>query len=817
MPKNSNKDSYEPTSNRQKSYPVENDGTVLPDPANPGVRRPLLREGAVEQIHEGLRLSGNSAAIDAFLVSVDSHAEYIERCSVEAEAVLRGSLAAANRLWLLLQTPIKARSPLPASMLGDGAQDVLHRAPTVIDGEVLLRLVAGVTRAANQPSEAEVMLQALGHLLQPLFQLDLAAAAIERARQGHSEMLETLVTAQVTPRSLEALSSVNDPTPIRDQVIVVPSGKVVLDPNRVPFDSTSWLQLPARSTVDNWDALWPCIKGIHQDMSELDRFGPRYHIDKISPADACAGQTLTILGKDFGPAGRVRFTAPSAQNPIFALGLDEDVVLGVKPTLWSDSRIEVVVPRWAIAGDLHLSMFTTHRDPCSTIGVYRLGNTAFFKGGLASVSKVALDGVDVASGSDVLSIPLGQTITLSWHTSGGPGTLVRMTVAIGGRVLVDRNNLPGGFGTLTFSVPITDPEKPMSGTLTFSASGPCGEGDPLIIPVWLSVPPRLTIEYVEVTQGLQTDLADVLAGRGMPTVANKDTAVRVHMKCDRGRWFSDQLANITGALFVDGRRLPPTNVASIKGLSDANFTNDTLNFSIPAAWLTKGEHTLSVNVLCNDRSGKIEVHQLVKWTWYAKDPFRVRAIYMDDGGSDVDMLLYARKALDFLPTDLSNIGIASRHSYPNSNQFRDTDDWHDLVLELEDAWDDADEESGTRWLGIVPASRVPPTGTTAGISSGAPSIAVLAISDAPQTGAHELGHSLGLNHVHVPPPFPGGLTEPKPPYDSVDNFGLLRRPPFNVRTNQAVQLPAADIMSYFRPRGWGITNWMTLFNGFGDR
>lgn len=798
------------------SYPVKNDGTDLPDLPNSRVKRPLLREGAAERIREGLRLSGNSAAIDAFLASVDSHAEYVERCSVEADAVLRGSLAAANRLWLLLQTSIESSSPLPASILGDGAQDILHRAPTVIDGGVLLRLVAGVTRAANQPSEAEVMLHALGHLLQPLFQLDLAAAAIEQASQGNSEMLETLVTAQATPRSLEALSSANDPMPIRDQVITIPSGKVVLDPNRVPFDSTSWLQLPARSTIDNWGALWPCIGGVYNSMSELDRFGPRYHIDSISPADACAGQMLTILGKDFGAAGRVTFPAPNAKNPIFALGSDEDVVLGVKPTLWSNSRIEVVVPQWATAGDLHLSIFTTHRDPCTTINVYRLGNTAFFKGGLASVSKVSLDGVDIA-GSDVLSLPLGQTITLSWHTSGGPGTLVRIQVAIDGRELVDRNNLPGGFGTLTFSIPTTGPDKPTLGSLTFSASGPCGEGDPLIIPVWLSVPPRLTIEYVEVTQGVQTGLADVLAGRGMPTVANKDTAVRVHMQCDRGGWFSNQLADITGALFVDGRRLPPTNVANIKGLSDANFTNDTLNFAIPAAWLTKGEHTLSVKVLCNDRSGKIEVQQVVKWTWYAKDPFRVRAIYMDAGGSDLEMLDYARKALDFLPTDLTNIGIASRHSYPNTNQFRDTNDWQDLVLELENAWDDADEESGTRWLGIVPASRVPPSGTLAGISSGAPSIAVLAISDAPQTGAHELGHSLGLNHVHVPPPFPGGLTEPAQPYDSVDNFGLLRRPTFDVQTNQAVPLPAADLMSYFRPRGVGITNWMRLFNGFGDR
>ena len=85
--------------------------------------------------------------------------------------------------------------------------------------------------------------------------------------------------------------------------------------------------------------------------------------------------------------------------------------------------------------------------------------------------------------------------------------------------------------------------------------GPCGETKPLVIPVWISVPPVLTIEYIEVTQGVQTGLAQVLAGQGMPMVANKDTAIRVHLQCNRGGWFSNQLGNITGSLLVDGKKL----------------------------------------------------------------------------------------------------------------------------------------------------------------------------------------------------------------------------------------------------------------------
>jgi hypothetical protein len=451
----------------------------------PLVKQQLLRQGSLEKIRESLILAGAAAAADAFLSNVDKYAEYLDRCSSEAELVLKGSLAAANRLWLRLGSTAGLTGAAPTY---NAAGAVSSRSSFVVEGKTLFRLVAGITRAANQPSEAELMLENLGRLLEPIFTLDLVASAIESARQGSSEQLETLVTAQLAPRWLASLGSV----PVRDQVLTIPHSTVADTSTRSSFDLDSWSH-KVTSTVDHWGLYSPCAGGVHNAMSEIDRWGARYHIDTISPVGACAGQKLTITGTGFGTPGRVTFPSPDANDPIFDFGLPEGVVMGVEPIRWTDTSIEVIVPEWATAGEMQLSAFVRHTDPCVTIDVYRLGNTEFFKGGLASVYQVSLDGVDVSlTDPDPVSLPL-RSVTLSWHTSGGPGTVVGITITKNKTVLVDQQNLPGGFGSITISIPVTNPQIPEAGTITFTAMGPCGETKPLVIPVWISVPPVLTI------------------------------------------------------------------------------------------------------------------------------------------------------------------------------------------------------------------------------------------------------------------------------------------------------------------------------------
>ena len=782
----------------------------------------LLRPGTVERLRDHLTLAGFAETNAALLSDVTKHAPYVERCSREAERVLHGDLGAATRLWLLLNHPIDVGPALPSSVFDEIARGARREAPHAIAGDALLHLVAAVVRAANQPSEAETMLDTLGRLLRPFFLLDVAAAAAERAGEGDITPLHTAVTAYAAPEWRRALARIADHALVRKPpafdrpVLDQPGdGGLGLDENRAKFDPASWTDEQSSAALHGWDLRWHCVGDVHKHMSEIDRFGGRYTIDSLSNADACPGQTITIHGQNFGPRGRVSFPYPDVSDPAFSAGGGVRME-GVEPTRWTDTEIDVVVPAWATVGELRLDAFTRYVDLCTTIDVYRLGNSILFQGGLAGVYKVSVSGVELdPDATPACNLAPGDSVALTWRASSGP--TVRLTIQLmdGATELWRQTNLPGGSGGTVLTVPNPEPHVPRSATLVFTATSACGATQPLRVPVFLSVPPKLTIQYVEVTQGVQGDLGDVLAGRGMPTVANKDTAVRVHMNCDRGGWYGNKLDRVTGALIVDGRSLSPTNVrvvvpdhgfAGINGLSNPQFTNDTLNFTIPAAWLTPGKHTLTVRVVCDDPSGRITIAQNVDWTWIAKSPMRVRARWMALYGDDATMLDYLRHALDYLPTALTDIGIAAPRWFSHTYDLGNEDGWNDLLDDVEDAWDDADEDSGVRWLGIVPASeRRPGMGLAMSGWSGTPSIAVLAMGDSPLIGAHELGHSYGLHHINLP----AGV--PKGPYDSADNGGMLLRPGFDVRAGTAITLPAADLMSYFPTRDPGPSTWLRLF------
>jgi hypothetical protein len=189
------------------------------DPPPKVERRPLVNLAEMQRIHEELMLAGARETSEALLAEAKRNAGFLGRCAKEADAVLGGELHASTRLWLLLREPIEVRRAIPRSILEEIAGESWHGAPRSLDGDALLRLIAGIVRAAHQPSESEEMLEAVSRLLQPFFYLDAAAAGAERSRQGDRQALETFVTAHESPHWREELTQPINPGVMRDPVV----------------------------------------------------------------------------------------------------------------------------------------------------------------------------------------------------------------------------------------------------------------------------------------------------------------------------------------------------------------------------------------------------------------------------------------------------------------------------------------------------------------------------------------------------------------------------------------------------------------------
>src|SRR4029450_7761298 len=108
--------------------------------------------------------------------------------------------------------------------------------------------------------------------------------------------------------------------------------------------------------------------------------------------------------------------------------------------------------------------------------------------------------------------------------------------------------------------------------------------------------PKLAIEGLEVTQGIQVFWRPGVAWNSLATVAGKDTIVRVYVSVAMGGFMGDQLPQGTGTLNVGGPVRYPMNgtaptggaanpfiTAKAKASINRTQTNDTLNFRIPAA------------------------------------------------------------------------------------------------------------------------------------------------------------------------------------------------------------------------------------------
>lgn len=547
----------------------------------------------------------------------------------------------------------------------------------------------------------------------------------------------------------------------------------------------------------------------------------RYHIDTITPSTGCPGDELVIRGDGFGDnPERVCFPGRGGASHRVCVEADS----------WSDTEIRVEVPETAGSGEVTLSILEEVVMICNaTLRVYRKGNAVDFSGGSGFVSSITVDGR-----RDALCVEPGRTVTIGWTASPDDAT-VDVRIEHEGTVLAERNDETGA-GSFLFAVP--DYDTPETLTITVAAHDPCGDHERTLT-VDVDKVPTLAIEGLEVTQGVQTFWrSDGVADNSRPTIADKDTIVRVYVSADMGGFDNDEVEDITGTLSVGGTVLTPINgitpddptggdpfiTARPRSEIDRTETNHTLNFRIPAA-LASGTKTLRVRVQAPDRCGTTpRARRTLSWSWQNNEALRVRFVRIrdnrpaPDGTGTRPTAAQARftieRAFDLLPSPPTDIGPAWQATWTTDRDFTTDDGLRGLLNDLDDehncnAWEWMWEWTGAtecpdpdhaEWVGLTtPFNRGWATGGNTCMSAiheiSQGQGAILRI----KTG-HELGHNLGFCHVDRSC---GGSSPAGSCYDHPDN-GDLQDIPFDPFWNQVVGTGVGTVQDFMT---YGCTRW----------
>ena len=487
--------------------------------------------------------------------------------------------------------------------------------PCLTPPERFLPPYAAALQIARGLDDAAYLLGTLEHGLCGLERMNGLLGAATRALDGDGRRLEGMLAhfaGECGP----------DDGPLPPFPIPGP-GPECPEPPRPPDD------FPDPCVIERID----CVEQLIRNVGRLTTSSDPYVITAISPNDACPGDLVVITGSNFGNVpGQI----------CFPFGFFAPGSTCVQAEFWSDTEIRVLVPAGAGSGELFLKIIEGHIVICGKI--FQIGRKGegvrTFLGGRATISSLRVDGKTNNACVD----PATQAV-VSWVASrGGAGNTVQIRVMVGATVLVDQSGLPDT-GTLTFTSPNVNSERTL--TVTATADHACGS-DTSTLNVLVTVVPQLSILGMEVTQGIQVfPLQQIVNGAAawvpLPTIAEKDTIVRVYVACNRGGFANDQVQNVTGTLRVDGTTLTPINgitpfnatgnpfiTARNKQQINRATTNHTLNFRIPAA-LASGTRSLFADVFSPEICGTTpSAFSSLSWSWRVENALRVRFVRIHD-------------------------------------------------------------------------------------------------------------------------------------------------------------------------------------------
>lgn len=665
----------------------------------------------------------------------------------------------------------------------DFGRDLLDR-----DDFGLIGLAAAYASVAR-PEAAEVIERGLRQTLDLLMPLDLLWALTPEVLRGD-------------PRSIHLFNSVLDWLTAHGR----PFGPADPSLPEIP-DILKVIPFDRRQLLDRFR----CMGHGFEQLRALPVVAP-YVITSVTPISACPGQTIVIDGSGFG----------SGQQQVLFETLGGSAAGQVMT--WTDSRVEVVVPPDATCGDLQLRIPVGTTSTCTgqAIDVYKPGSgNVHFDGGVPAIEWFTGN----AKATRVRVDP-GSSIEFAWQACPSNADVMLRIREVGpGTVVHTTTGLPANG---RYSYPVTAYTTARTLECTLEVTSACTAAA-AIATITADVAPRpnVKIEGIEITQGIQTFWRTGVVDNSVSTVAGKDTIVRVYISADMGGFNNDLVPNIWGTLSIGS-----TNLRPINGITPANpgggapfFTarkrsaivrgilDHTLNFRVPA-YLSSGTQSLFAYLIVPGPGGTVDqiVSKLVSWTWVTEPAAKVRYVRIRDEHDPLNIVAAPTdaqcrgtvlRAIDMLPFP-PDAAPAVFADHTTTRDFTIDAEGSAMVGDISGirslaetlglhgfATFDAEE----RWIGL----------TTRWFRGwGGWKVCVTPASNAAAGGerlraAHELGHTLGLCHMHDSTCFmaAGLAAEPTLGDTAVDPY-----------YNRAIDGTGHDFMSYTT---WA-DNWTSKVN-----
>jgi hypothetical protein len=734
----------------------------------------------------------------------------------DAESVIKGDPAAAGRFEALLDRVAEAAEPSPADDTGlvkahadktPSSDEVPPADDSFVHLDSVMKVGVALGMLPVDEDRFSVLFDGLQSLADAVGQLqDFHEAALMLLRRGDPAPMHTLSWRPPAHRPK--------------------TGKPKPKPKRPKRPKRPIVKTKIKDTRHAWVS---CFRGAAGRARAESGQAPKFTVLSVTPIDACPGWQITIGGTNFGTAGgTVAFRTPSGSPTDY---------LAVAPDSWSDTTIVVRVPDLAREGPLHIYAIDHVFIECHRKWpVYRLPNPAgpqnnAFFGGLPDVYDLSVNGRNASAHALPDSIA-----TVSWVTTSGQVTIEVRNDADATEPHWKQELLLGGTGFTKWTIkPVSSPTKYVLALTVTNHCGPVTKE----LPVMVTVPAVVRIEGVEVTQGVQVFSLTGGPRNTLPTVADKDTIVRLYVSADRSGWFGNKLGHISAGLGIGGQSFQPINKAPAGSMTggdpyldlggpaaiDREKTDASFNFRIPAAFCT-GTKTFIVAVFGSDEIGPVFLNQHVTWTWQPKKAVRVRYVRVSYQGTMptvAEAAFTLVRAFDLLPSPPLDIGPAWMPTWNTGQDLSTEDGKHTLLGHLSDQhnctfsewlfpWeDDCPDDDGAFWVGVI-AKNVGGRARTGENTAWAASFGFDRVA-----AGHEIGHLLCLRHVNQGcngnnPDESNSCGGGSKGFDSLPLAGQVVDVAFDPYNNAVVPAPRFDFMSYACQRWTSATNWDQLFS-----